>query len=420
MSENKSTVKMRPREEDLHKMWLGCAENVPVNNQQHSFDSTERQETFIRAMFVTEEERARYRTYRMEWYRRAKESDPGSAPLAVCCELVSYCNLQCPMCYSITEEFQSSVVGVQRQMPWNTVKAIIDECAALNVPSMLFSWRGESTLYHSSDDDGKKVTFPDVLAYARKAGILEITSLTNGHKIDGQMSRAIAEAEPSWISVSVDGLQDNYNKIRTPVQKIGTQYNAFGEVTENIRRIIEFRDSLGKTRPQIRTNTIYPPIAKDPLAYYEYMKNLGVGWVTVNELLDFRGDKLPAESVLKDWICQYPFQRLTISANGSMLPCTGAHNEEREMLLGRYRGSCPKKVIISGKAEVIDIPEVTIKEVWYSERFQKIRELHKAQKRCEILACRNCRHGAVKNGVEWMPEDWDMKTMEWKGREWKE
>lgn len=420
MAENKSTVKIRPREEDLHKIWQGSSVNVPVNNQQYSFDSIDRQEAFINAMFVTDEERARYRTYRMEWYRRAKEFDPGSAPLAVCCELVSCCNLQCPMCYSITEEFQSSVVGVQRQMPWKTVRAIIDECAALNVPSMLFSWRGESTLYLSSDEDGKKVTFPDVLAYARKAGILEITSLTNGSKMDEQMARAIAEAEPSWVSVSVDGLQDNYNKIRTPAQKIGTQYNAFSEVTGNIRRIIKFRNNLGKTRPQIRTNTIYPPIAKDPFAYYEYMKNLGAGWVTVNELLDFRGDKLPEEAVLKDWICQYPFQRLTVSANGSILPCTGAHNEEREMLLGRYRGSCPKKVTISGKAEVIEIPEVTIKEAWHSDQLQKIRELHKTQKRCEIPACKNCRHGAVKNGVEWVPADWDLDTMEWKRHEWRE
>ena len=50
-----------------------------------------------------------YKLYRSEWYRRAKEFDPGPAPLAVVCELVSTCNLGCSMCYTITDEFKSKV-----------------------------------------------------------------------------------------------------------------------------------------------------------------------------------------------------------------------------------------------------------------------------------------------------------------------
>ena len=68
-----------------------------------------------------------YRDYRAEWYRRAKEFDPGDSPLAVCIELVSTCNLRCSMCYTITEEFKNSVIGAQRMMPWPIVKSMIDE-----------------------------------------------------------------------------------------------------------------------------------------------------------------------------------------------------------------------------------------------------------------------------------------------------
>lgn len=420
MPDNKSEVKIRPREEDLHKKWMGKADYIPVNNQQYSFDSLERQEGFVKALFETEKELERYRHYRSEWYRRSKEFDPGRAPLAVCCELVSMCNLNCPMCYSVTEEFQASVVGVQRQMPWNIVRSIIDECAVLDVPSVLFSWRGESTLYRAKDENGQAVTFADVLAYARKKGILEITSLTNGQMIDEDLAGAIVDAEPSWISVSIDGLEDNYNKIRAPKHKQRKDHNAFQEVTGNIERMIRLRNARGKTRPQIRSNSIYPPIADDPMAYYRYMQNIGVGWVTVNEMLDFRGASLPEDRILKDWACQYPFQRLTISANGSMLPCTGAHNEEEEVLLGRYPGSRIKEVVRNGKPGFVTLPERTIKDVWHCAELENIRALHKEKMRCKIPACRNCRHGAVKHGVEWVPEDWDMKTMEWKGHLWKE
>ena len=414
-------IHIRPREEELKRKWAGVADYMPVNASQYSFDTPEREEAFIRAQFPTEEERARYRWYREEWYRRAKEFDPGDAPLAVTCELVSTCDLGCSMCYTITEEFQNSVVGAQRMLPWEIVKAVIDECAELGVPSMLFSWRGESTLYRSRYN-GKVYRFPDVLAYARQKGILEITSLTHGQMIDEEMAEAIVDAEPNWISISIDGLGDVYNKIRTPPHKRGTGYNAFEVVVNNIRRLIAIRDAKGKTRPQIRVNTIYPAIARDPQAYHDFMEEIGVGWITVNELLDFRGEDLPPEAILENWACQYPFQRLTVSANGIILPCTGAHNEESELVLGRYKGTPPKVVRnTDGSIAIVDVPEMTLREAWHCPKLERIRRLHRENRRVEIHpGCRYCRHGAKKHGVEWIPEDWDMERMEWKNGVWRE
>lgn len=415
---------IRPREEELKRKWQGAAEQIPVNPQQYSFDPPEREQRFIAAQFPSDEEMRRYRWYREEWYRRAKEYDPGEAPLAVCCELVSACNLNCSMCYTITEEFQSSVVGAQRVLPWPIVCAIIDECAALGVPSMLFSWRGESTLYRSVHN-GKEYRLSDVLAYARQQGVLEITSLTNGFAIDEDMARAIVAAEPSWLSFSLDGLGEIYNRIRFGNSRRGED-NPFETVVANIRRLIAIRDAAGKSRPQIRTNTIYPAIAQDPHGYHTFMETLGVGWVTVNELLDFRGtgldgDLLPEDAVIKDWACQYPFQRLTVSANGVILPCTGAHNEESALLLGRYRGTDIKRVTAAdGTTRVVDLPEMTLAEAWQSRKLDVIRQLHRENCRTEIRpGCQNCRHGAVKHGVEWIPEDWDMERMEWKGHHWR-
>jgi hypothetical protein len=417
-------VTIRPREESLKQKWAGVAEQIPVNPQQYSFDPPERELRFIKGQFPTEVEMESYRWYREEWYRTAKEFDPGKAPLAVCCELVSACNLNCSMCYTITEEYQSSVVGAQRIMPWPIVRDIIDECAMLGVPSMLFSWRGESTLYCSLFE-GKEYQFADVLAYARQKGILEITSLTNGFNIDEDMVHAIVDAEPSWLSVSIDGLGDTYNRIRFP--KSGTETESpFETVANNIRRIIAARNVAGKTRPQIRTNTIYPAIAGNTQAYHLFMEELGVGWITVNELLDFRGtgldgDLLPEDAVIKEWACQYPFQRLTVSANGVILPCTGAHNEEKALLLGRYRGTKVKMVTgPNGQAHEINLPEMTLADAWKCQKLESIRQMHRENRRTEIRpGCQNCRHGAVKHGVEWVPDDWDMEKMEWKGRHWR-
>lgn len=415
-------VDMRPRESDLKDSWNGVRDAAPVNEIQYSFATPEREEAFITDQFPVESDLARYREYRKEWYRRAKEMDPGPAPLAVTCELVSTCNLGCTMCYTITEEFQSSVVGAKRMLPWPVVRSVIDECAELGVYSMLFSWRGESTMYRDRDEDGNIIRFADVLAYARGKGILEITSLTHGQLIDEETARAIVDAEPNWISFSVDGLAPSYNKIRTPPSKAGGSYDAFETVTGNIRRLVEMRDAAGKTRPRIRVNSVYPAIAGDPDAYREFMESIGVDWVTVNELLDFRAEDIPRDQVRDDWSCQYPFQRLTVSANGAVLPCTGAHNEEHNLVLGRYVGS-PEKVVrgAGGTQQTVPLDEINICDAWALAKLEAIRDRHKSNTWHGIdPGCRHCRHAMKKHGVEWLPEGWDMDTMEWKDGLWRE
>ena len=403
--------KIRPREEELKILWSGKNERVPVNNSQYSFDSKSREETYIKAQFSTDRELEQYKEYRAEWYRRAKEFDAGDTPLSVCIELVSTCNLKCSMCYTITEEFQNNIIGAQRIMPWPIVKSIIDECADLGVPSMLFSWRGEPTLY-SSRYDGKLYNFPDVLKYAREKGILEITCLTHGQAIDDELADAIVDAQPSWLSFSIDGLEEAYNLIRTPPK--GT-VNAFENVINNIKNMVKIRDSKGLTRPQIRTNTIFPAIAEAPDKYHDFMESIGVGWITVNELRDYRDKIVPEDKLIKDWACQYPFQRLVISANGIILPCTGGRHEQQGLVIGRIKGSGPKQ-IRNDKGEIVSIsmPEKTLDVAWHSKKIKQIREVHKNNNRCKIdPGCRNCRHGVIKNGVKWVPEDWDTAKMDW-------
>lgn len=414
-------VKFYKREEDLHNKYGSENQSVTVNNQQYSFDTPQRQKDFNEKLCTTDEERSQYKSYREQWYRRARDYDAGSAPLAVTCELVSSCNLNCPMCYTITEEFQAQTVGSVRMMPWPIVKAIIDECAELGVPSMLFSWRGESSMYRGKDEAGNKYDFADVLAYARARGILETTSLTNGGLVDPMLAHKIIEAEPSWISFSIDGLEKNYNKIRTPENKRNdSTFNAFKNTISNIQTLVKIRNESGKTRPQIRCNSIYPPIAEDPKAYHDFMESIGVDWVTVNELLDFRDDDLPKEDILEDWACQYPFQRITIASNGTILPCTGSHDEYDDLVLGKYIGSKPKKIIKNGEKVVVDYPETNIKDAWNSAKINFIRDKHKNNKRCDINTCKNCRHGALKHGVDWVPDSWNMETMEWQDGYWME
>ena len=402
------------KERDLIQTWDTATDKLPLHTVQYAYETPEREEAFKRSQFPTAEEWERYQWYRSEWHRRPKEEDPGPAPLAVTCELVSSCNLACTMCYTISKEFENSITGAQRMMSWPVVKAVIDECAALGVPSMLFSWRGEATLYKGWEGK-RKITFPDVLKYARAKGILEITAVTHGQLIDEEMAKAIIDAEPSWISFSIDGMGDTYNKIRTPKNKKGTDYDAFSVVMKNIERLADIRNAAGKTRPQIRTNAIFPAVAENPELYWKTLEAAGVDMITVNELLDLRGGDLEEGAIADQWGCAYPFQRLTVSANGILLPCTGAYHEQSGLVLGHYEGTPPKQTRNDdGTLAVTDMGAFDLKATWHGEVLKNIRQLHVEGRRSEIEpGCRHCNHGAKKHGADRDPAEWDNDAQAW-------
>ena len=407
-------IEIRQRDKNLKHKWKGINDKVPVN-YQFVFESEERENAFLMNQFPTDDLKKKFKEYRDEWYRRAKEFDSGEIPLSVTCELVSTCNLACTMCYTITEKFQNSVIGAQRMLPWPIVKNIIDECAELEVPSMLFSWRGESTLYRQKDENGKIIRFPDVLAYARKKGILEIASLTHGQLLEGQLAKDLVKAQPNWINFSIDGAHETYNDIRTPPNKRGTNYNAFDRVIKNIKNIVKIRNDLGLKKPQIRTNSIFPAIANNEEKYREILVNAGVDLITINEVFDYRWKEVPEEMIMDNWACSFPFQRLVVSANGIILPCTGATNEEENLVLGRYNGTPNKKVKgIDGKESTIKVNEFNIKSVWNSSQIKWVRNHHKNYTRKTISpGCRNCHHGMKKHGFNFVPEKWSSEENEW-------
>lgn len=413
------TPKIFFKEAELEKKYTdNTAIRIPTNQTQYVFDTDNNLENFLNSQFPTDEEMKKYKEYRRLWHYRAKNFDPGKFPLAVCAELVSTCNLSCSMCYTITKEFQNTVIGAQRMLPWKIVKNIIDECSELGVYSMLFSWRGEPTLYKDKDDDGNEINIADVFRYARKKGILEITAITHGQNIDKKLADQIIDAEPSWISFSFDGIKEKYNAIRTPTKYKGKDYDAFSVVSKNITYMAERKKKLKKSRPQLRSNTIYPAIAHNPSDYYNTLKKLGIDMVTVNELLDLRDGKPNQEMIDTNWACQYPFQRLSISANGVILPCTGAHKEEQGLVLGLYEGSAKKKLRhVDGSFQEDELEFHTVKSAWHSEKLNNIRNLHKTGNRTKIEpGCRNCSHGVKKFGAQRLQEDWDLNSQKWESK----
>jgi len=273
----------------------------------------------------------------------------GSYPDHVDIELSSVCNMKCPMCFSGTELFKKSVW--QGFMDFSLFCRIIDQLAERRVYSIRLSWRGEPTV---------NPHFMDCVSYARKKGIKEIASLTNGLRLTPQMFEELVDLKMDWLTISFDGVGETYERIRVPAK--------FGEMVDKIRLFSEIKKRKRSVKPVVRLQGIWPAISENAHEYFDIFEPL-VDEVSVNSLLDYLlNDERP--EYVENFTCPVPFQRLAIGADGQVLMC--AHDAY---------GSNP----------VGDVRKQSIQEVWNGPKMRRIREIHENHKGCELLEpCKVC------------------------------
>ncbi|WP_294258290.1 radical SAM protein [Propionivibrio sp.] len=220
---------------------------VPINKGNYSMDTPEREAHFEECRGAGWEQE--YAEYRSNWVRFATEQIVSDFPLLVDIELSSLCNLKCPMCYTITDEFKMQVSATR--MDWDLYTRIIDEIGG-KVPAIRLSLRDEATLH-------KK--FVEAVRYAKNHGIKEVSMLTHGGKLTPDYFRKIAEAGIDWITISADGIGATYEEIRKPLK--------FADILEKLKAIKAMKAAHGWLRPVIKVQGIWPAIKENPQAYYD-------------------------------------------------------------------------------------------------------------------------------------------------------
>jgi radical SAM protein with 4Fe4S-binding SPASM domain len=314
-------------------------EGLHVNFHQKMFDTPERYWSFI----VNQGNFIDYFFNRLNWYIGPKNAIVTPFPLHVDLESASTCNMDCPMCYR-------SKLKETGQMNFDLFKKAVDECEANNVFSIRLSWRGE-TLTHPR--------IKEMIAYATSK-IKNVSFLTNAFYIDEDMIDCFISNRISYISVSFDGINENYETIRHPAK-----------FKENYNRVAALRDQKMRRNsksPQVRVCTIWPAIRDDPDAYYKTMKDVS-DYIVYNPYINFKGPM----QIKPDFICQYPWERIVIAFNGNAQCCTGWNADD----------------IIIG-----NVKDNTIFEMWHSDLMNKIRDKHAESRRMEFNSCANCRHGS--------------------------
>jgi radical SAM protein with 4Fe4S-binding SPASM domain len=338
--------------------------NIPINKGNYPMETEERVRRFHEALAEGWEDG--YWAYRNNWTKWAKEQYVADYPLLVDLELSSICNLKCPMCYTITKEFKEKVNA--KLMDFELYKKIIDEIGG-KVPAIRLSLRGEATLHKN---------FVEAIRYAKEKGIKEVSFLTNGGKLKPDFFEKVLEAGADWITISIDGIGEVYERIRKPIK--------FADTLDNIKMMKEIKERRGVRKPVIKVQSVWPAIRKNPQEYYDTFAPY-VDLVAYNPLIDYLGNDKDL-TYEENFSCPQFYQRIVVGADGRVMMCS--NDEENWHVMG-------------------DANMQTIHQIWHGEELQKIRNFHKQKDGFKnVAACRKCyvprqthdKETAVVNGQE--------------------
>lgn len=305
---------------------------VPINKGNYSMDTPEREARF--EQYRGEGWETEYNEYRRNWSAYPQQQTVSEYPLLVDIELSSVCNLACPMCYTITDEFKHRVNT--KRMAWDLYKKIIDEIGG-KVPAIRLSLRGEATLH---------TKFAECVRYAKENGVKEVSTLTHGGKLTLPYFEKAVKAGIDWITISVDGVGATYESIRGPLK--------FDDLLDKIKAIKRYKDEHGLHRPVVKIQGIWPAIRDNPQVYYDTFAP-HVDLVAFNPLIDYLGNDTQIE-YLDNFTCPQQYQRLVIGADGLVMKCS--NDEENREIIG-------------------DVNSESVHAVWHGEKMAQVRELHK-------------------------------------------
>ncbi len=307
------------------------SKSIPINKGNYDYMETpERIRLFD--LYRSEGWENEYLDYRMKWTSWPENKTVGEYPLNVDMELSTVCNLKCPMCYTIRDEFQKRVSS--QFMCFDLFKKVIDEISG-KVPALRLSLRGESTLHPD---------FIRCIQYAKKSGIKEVSTLTNGSMLSEDFFEKMLLAGIDWVTISIDGVGKTYEDIRKPLK--------FQETLDKIRNIKKIKDIYHTHRPVIKIQTIWPAIRDNPEEYYDIFAPY-VDLIAYNPLVEY-GYKIEGIRYIPHFSCSQIYQRLIVTSNGMVIPC------------------CANP---SGNIYVGDAYRESIYDIWHGEKLNYFRRM---------------------------------------------
>ena len=325
----------------------------------------------------------KYDEYRKLWDDASNLKIVTDFPLQIDFELNYSCNFTCPMCTWNAESTENK--GKATWFDFEVFKEVIDSAVSKGLKSIRLNYINEPLIR-------KDIT--KFIAYARKAGILDIYFSTNGSLLTEDMCRELINSGLLRLQISLDAqTKETYEKIRTG--------GNFEDVIKKALRFLEIREEMNVKLPTLRVNFVKTEINKHELDdFVKFWENKAdsIGIQDLVGIMDGFGKKtqndLEKMALSGDFRCAQPFQHLTVRYDGSILPCCAFYGAE--IPIGQLKTD--KKIKFSevdnigllDKSTKSKLLIGTIEELWKSKQMEFFREIHKKGEFWKHPVCKKC------------------------------
>ena len=251
-------------------------------------------------------------------------------PEIVQIEGTNICNAKCVFCPRDEMDRKQGVMDMA------LFRKIVDECAALGVQHVRLHNYGEPFI------DRQLV---EKTRYAKQRGIPEVGMISNGSLITEEAARGLIEAGLDAINISVDAAGREVFE----ATRIGLKYD---KVIGNIERLVRIRAEMGRRRPKLILSFVRQGQSDEEQAFIEHWRHIA-DKIHITDLHNWAGT-LNQKSDVR-FPCYRPWLTFTVLWDGRVSLCC-ADFDGRE-ILGDARSS-------------------SIKEIWNSEAYRRVRREH--------------------------------------------
>jgi radical SAM protein with 4Fe4S-binding SPASM domain len=289
-----------------------------------------------------------FQEYRKNWVEWPGNYIVKGFPLHLDIEASCLCNLRCPFCATNYEP-----IGGKGVMSFETFRKIIDEGAANGLCAIKLNsgGRGEPLL-------NKAV--PEMVAYAKKKGIMDVYFNTNATLLTKEVSRRIIDAGLDRISISFEGYTpETYEKYR-----IGS---SFKKVVDNIKGLVNMRNEMEVKNPLVRIQTVALP---ELAPHFKEYASFWEGIADEVAFIDFKDYGKLEHDLVYDWACPYLWQRIMVRWDGTIAVCQFDYTDTGGL----------------GNVNKGD----SIRSAWTGEKMRNIRELNMRGRAHMIPVCNGC------------------------------
>ena len=292
----------------------------------------------------------RYILYRYKYNQFPKLKILEDYPPNIQIELTSICNLRCVMCYQIDKTFSSKSQGFMGYMKFDILKKVVDEIEG-KIEALTFASRGEPTLH---PELGKFLKYCE-------GKFLGLKLNTNATLLDEKKINLLLSSDLQQLVLSIDEKnKENYEKIRVNAK--------FEKIMKNLEMLKTIREkNYKKSKLRIRISGVKINNNQNVEEMNAFYKEFADEIVLVNYGPWESTYENPINEIEKE--CSELYRRMFVWWDGKVNPC----DTDYKSLLSKW-----------------NIKTDSVKSIWNSEYFNKLRELHKAKERGKIEPCKRC------------------------------